>query len=1010
MVPLSLRLQGVYSYIHEQFIDFQNLTSNGLFGIFGQVGSGKSSIIEAITVTLYGENDRLDNSSFWYNMMNLQSDRGHIVFEFEYEDILYKFEVKFRRNSKNFRDVKGERTAYKWEENTWLPISVDAEKILGLSYKYFKRTTIIPQGKFREFLELKPAERTQMIKDIFELYRFDLKDKINHKYSETEKEKLVLEGNIKSYENISEEKIKELETELHTEQLAFNRVNETLISHQKTLNAYQQLEQNWKKYQQYKSQLETLGAEEASYLEQQNNLNLYIDTRNTFKSLLDQEQHIVENLAKDEAKLTLLKNQIKVIIGNKTEHEKTFTEAKAAFDSIGDKKIQIEELNHAINIVRLKQEILSAKERLQKGETLISDKVNNKTILETELAKCQAALNALGTSKLDTSIIYQIEHWHLKNNTYKQQLAQIYLKKSKINTHLRLIEDKYNNSPLYSIATYANYIQKQIQIIDQQLVAIKADEQKLQVQNELQNYVLALKNGEPCPLCGALDHPNVTHHTSDVKVALQQIQQNIQQFDLQKDNLQKALIEFKNDTNEYQYLQTQITLLNEESQAISQNLASHKSAATFDELYLNDTTSFETEKQRYLKFEEDKRNINNRILELNQEIDKISNNLKRYEEELSKIQQEIVEKEAAKKVLYNQFKQIDGNYYVEQSMETIQLHQQQIAQFITLAEQIFSQAQHTLHQTEQQYNAYTGELQATQQFILEKQSQLQTIQQSLNNLLQSSTFQNVDEVKNIILQNIDINATQTALNNFFQELNNTKINYLQLEKELGNQAFDAQHLAELLAKNQELTSTKDTLLGKISSINTQLSALKNQYETYITLKAQYDKINNKLSHLSTLKKLFHGDKFIEYISGTFLNQLCEYANIRFHKLTKNHLSLQINDKMEFEIVDYLNGGKSRSVKTLSGGQAFQASLCLALALAESVQAKSKQDKHFFFIDEGFGTQDKNSINTIFETLVSISNENRIVGIISHVEELQENISRYILVEKDEEKGSTITQF
>ncbi|MDQ1150575.1 DNA repair exonuclease SbcCD ATPase subunit [Sphingobacterium zeae] len=103
----------------------------------------------------------------------------------------------------------------------------------------------------------------------------------------------------------------------------------------------------------------------------------------------------------------------------------------------------------------------------------------------------------------------------------------------------------------------------------------------------------------------------------------------------------------------------------------------------------------------------------------------------------------------------------------------------------------------------------------------------------------------------------------------------------------------------------------------------------------------------------------------------------------------------------------MNEGKSRSVKTLSGGQAFQVSLSLALALAESVQSSTKASKNFFFIDEGFGTQDNASINIVFETLLELRRENRIVGIISHVEELKERIPISLSIERDEEHGSQI---
>src|SRR5690606_9861071 len=103
----------------------------------------------------------------------------------------------------------------------------------------------------------------------------------------------------------------------------------------------------------------------------------------------------------------------------------------------------------------------------------------------------------------------------------------------------------------------------------------------------------------------------------------------------------------------------------------------------------------------------------------------------------------------------------------------------------------------------------------------------------------------------------------------------------------------------------------------------------------------------------------------------------------------------------------LNNGFRRSVKTLSGGQAFQASLCLALALAENIQSMNKADKNFFFIDEGFGTQHPDSMNTVFETLQYLHADSRIGGISSHVEELKERIPRATTVANDNEEGSQL---
>jgi exonuclease SbcC len=168
-----------------------------------------------------------------------------------------------------------------------------------------------------------------------------------------------------------------------------------------------------------------------------------------------------------------------------------------------------------------------------------------------------------------------------------------------------------------------------------------------------------------------------------------------------------------------------------------------------------------------------------------------------------------------------------------------------------------------------------------------------------------------------------------------------------------------------------------------------------------------DELELRRENLNTLRKLFSRSGFVSYVSGIFLRNLCLAANARFRKLTQGSLSLEVAGDNSFVVRDYLNDGQLRSIKTLSGGQTFQAALSLALALAEQVQQQVKAKQNFFFIDEGFGSQDKNALRIIFDTLKSLRKENRIVGVISHVEELQLEIDTFLKIENKNESGSQV---
>ena len=110
----------------------------------------------------------------------------------------------------------------------------------------------------------------------------------------------------------------------------------------------------------------------------------------------------------------------------------------------------------------------------------------------------------------------------------------------------------------------------------------------------------------------------------------------------------------------------------------------------------------------------------------------------------------------------------------------------------------------------------------------------------------------------------------------------------------------------------------------------------------------------------------------------------------------------------FTVGDNLNGGKTRGVYTLSGGETFLVSLSLALSLSAEICLRSLRPIEFFFLDEGFGTLDEHLVDTVMDSLERLKSENFSIGIISHVEELKHRIDKKLIVKKaTETHGSQI---
>ena len=151
-----------------------------------------------------------------------------------------------------------------------------------------------------------------------------------------------------------------------------------------------------------------------------------------------------------------------------------------------------------------------------------------------------------------------------------------------------------------------------------------------------------------------------------------------------------------------------------------------------------------------------------------------------------------------------------------------------------------------------------------------------------------------------------------------------------------------------------------------------------------------------------------------YIQTTFFDRILQRANLRLRKMSGGQYDLKRRrtasnmrgqSGLELDIIDHLNATE-RSVNTLSGGEAFLASLALALGLSDEVQMSTGIRLDTLFVDEGFGSLDSEALSKAYHTLAGLTEGNRLVGIISHVAELKERIDRQIVVRKNKAGGST----
>jgi exonuclease SbcC len=1008
MIPVQLTIEGLYSYQERQTIDFRNLTDAGLFGIFGAVGSGKSSVLEAISFALYGETERLNmRDKRAYNMMNLKSNSSYIEFDFvNYENKLFRATRDFKRNSKKFEEVKPNGvTFYENINGKWVPLDhSNAELIIGLSYSNFKRTIIIPQGQFKEFLELGAAERTNMMKEIFNLQKFDLQNNVSVLNVKNRSELDQLEGQLKGFEEINEEKIQIQKEQLAGEQKILSESNAKL---EKIFNTYQQLKNlknDFDSLQQNKEKFSKLSEEKSQMDALETQTELHDRVFRLFNPLIIEKNKLSKEIAE---KRNEREEQVKVW----QETEKAFniikeqlTALEPQFNALEHSRIQENDLSLIIQILKFSEEIKTLNERTQKGSEKVKEVDLNKEKIQKTIDELSSQVKILKEQKLDSALLSEVGNWFIQQkNLKKLQQEQI----EKIGKHQKQIEEIAEElKPFAFNENYKEDFKNRKETLEVKKKELSQKLDHLKIQKELSRFASELHEGENCPLCGSKEHPHIVEF-HDVNTELQEIQENITAVEQEINGLQKQEAEIDKILDRKKIFEEQLLSEQKIILQIQKDLENHILNFTWKSFSPDQEEEFEKKRSDSFalekKIEETERNI---ALE-RESLEKESKILEKYKSALEAFRMEEVSKQEQINISRSGLKILEWNLYAQKEITEVDDAYQKLVRSNKETEENYQKAL----QHEKILSPKLAEQKAivsqSEKQITELEKEISGNEESIGKALADQNFIAFKEVENILVQDINIQLVRAKIQNFKVEFEALKKFIGELELKLKGLSFDNEQFSLAEQQFSEAQIEQKKISDSVVTKTAEIDRLEKEFVKKGDLLKELAKLQKRSENLKVMMNLFKGAGFVQYVSSIYLRQLCDHANVRFHRMTRNQLSLQLNENNDFEIIDYLNEGKSRSVKTLSGGQAFQVSLSLALALAESVQANAQADKNFFFIDEGFGTQDTESVNIVFETLTNLMKENRIVGIISHVEELKEKIPTALNIIKDEERGSVI---
>lgn len=1022
MIPVQLTIKGLYSYRKEQKIDFSSLTDARLFGIFGGVGSGKSTILEAISFALYEQSERLNSKDRRsYNMMNLKSDELLIDFVFKAGDDEQEYRIRIETTRKKNREEVNpfKRSTYKRAKGEWRAQDLNIEEIIGLSYDNFKRTIIIPQGKFQDFLQLKESERVGMMKEIFQLERFDLSDRVQVLSSANKLKLENLSGRLSAYADVTEEvmALKQLELDEVCRLQEGARVH--LLQCRNEFVEFDKIKVVYGQIGKHKDRLRELNGWKSEFEVKEELLKKYERFSRLFRHELGRKHDCSNELKELKEKLADTERELETIRIQLVKELSEFEELTNEYLQRERYKRKAEEVEIFLDVRLTDRELDKQRQLLEQQKATLQKIEDQLRVLERQGKELRTELDRVKAEKKDLDRLYQIRLWFEKLHALQQSTNDTeaeyrrYLQERKgYETHVQTIAIQYQDvfpdieDWFGDGVRFVDSLQKAEERNKAALSEVKKQIDALSLTRKLEEYVEHLTEGNPCPLCGSTEHPCVMdigeNHSRLNELLQKQLKYEETAGILTRLQIDAATL--------FQKIRSAEQILHHTAERLKEanaSLVQHREAFIWEEYRVYNEKQIQGIILQAAEQSKREQLLQTELEQRRDEWQKVQKEKERCSQHLNVLERSIAELDSKSATLRASLKELDLEKAEKLSTEHLKHMAAGQREKYELSEKNYRQKEQLIASLKSRQSAGEGEIKVQKEQAAVLTQRLAQIIDAINARLEENNL-TLQEVEETLDTGLDAERLSSEINAYRQECNSVERIIEELESQMGGRVFDEVRYQTVKEELKSAEEGFDTLQKKVIEFQKVLADLHGQLAEKKILEQESAKLLVRGENLKLLSNLFRANGFVNYISSRYLHALCHAANEKFYKLTRQQLRLEISETNEFVVRDFMNNGRVRSVKTLSGGQTFQASLCLALALADSVQQQNKSRQNFFFLDEGFGSQDKESLYLVFEALKALRRENRIVGIISHVEELQQEIGVYLKIRNDEEEGSLIT--
>lgn len=1053
MRPVQLELTNFGPY-RKEVINFTQFDHAPLFLIGGDTGAGKSTLFDAMTVALFATTSGDRNvEEMRSTFAGPEDDLTKVTFYFQQGKHLYRIERVLQQE----RAKRGGGTTIQKATASLVivdkiggqeieklgdkikEVSDQIEQILGLNAEQFKQIILLPQNDFSRFLKEDSKTKTQILKKIFGTGIFDrfqknLEDRLRQSNKNMDKRQAQLDGHFAS-QVWSEEELVVLTQTPASEKLAcleellsqrqenlteqkniLKDAHEDLAKLQKSLQTAQDLAKIFQELEQAKERYR-LEIEEGA--QEQSESKAHLEELQFAQGL----QETISSLKQYQKQLLQLEQDLEIAQEALSAKEQAFEDVKAKKEELAAQSeafLQKEEKLEA-----WKEDIIYAQSLAQEQEKIKRSRTNYKQLEETyqqaskEIESLNKSLSDLEANRLSIDSLHEAEKL-LQSVDYsvEKQLAQDLKEIEDLNQELEKTNKRHQR-----LSLEIDQAQESLKELEAKLATTIASRRQLMIA-QLQ---AELEDGRPCMVCGALEHPKVDGAQAD-EAALKDLMDQVEKLQVQKEkqvatlsNRQATLSEVESKRQDLldQVVKAEQTL-EEHYQELKEQVAG--------QFEFEFAESYEASHgQNLLK------QVKQHYQELQKRFDKEEADRVHYQAELGKAQGKLTDLaksyQEAKAALDQARERLKDLQEAHPELESVEVYQDRIAhakQELALYEKQVKENGEAYNQLHADIREIKGQVETITTSKEKANKDVQSLSAELDQSLKTEGAL-TNDLEQIQLWLLEVNkqaipklqAQLTGYQTLKQELHTQISKSQELLKDQEKPDLDS--LAQAVKASQE---SYDKQLAQVSVMEKGLKDATATYQAAKTLQDSNQEAFKAHQELSDLVKVVKGENTAltgrlnleVYVIRQYFQQILDYANANYiGLLTDNRYSFVLSEEgrrardhfgLDINVYDQLTGSE-RSVKSLSGGETFIAALAIALSLSEVVQNTSKGAVvEALFIDEGFGSLDKEALTKAIAVLEQIG-ENRMVGVISHVDDMKEGIAQQLAIIKSHDGSSRI---